>query len=274
MGYLGVSGAVFLVLPFDWMGEFRFATVFFPLFFWVLSAVAEDATAAAGGSAVLRRAVLAGTVLFVAQAIPIFAARTLAFASDPTLPLDDVEAYGGDGFNRLAEVAGLADASLLTPDIGGALLESRLRIIDLAGLCDTRIARAVSSGRPADLHHYVFEEVRPTFIHTHGEFSRITRLYEDPRFERDYVAVNEHIEGPSEWAALWRAGGVAPPWSGDYIRREAVSMETLGAVVTEYRRLELQRFLPWIGPEDRRRAAWPQVAWALDTIRRRVGVEP
>ena len=145
MGYLGVSGAVFLVLPFDWMGELRFATVCFPLFFWVLSASAQDATAA-GSSVVQRRAVLAGTALFVAQAILIFAARTLAFASDPTLPLDDVEAYGGDGFNRLAEVAGVADASLLTPDIGGALLDSRLRIFDLGGLCDERIARSMSSG--------------------------------------------------------------------------------------------------------------------------------
>ena len=111
--------------------------------------------------------------------------------------------------------------------------------------------------------------MRPTFIHTHGEFSRITRLYEEPRFERDYVAVYEHFEGPTAWAARWRAAGVAPPWSGDYIRREAVSPETLQAVRMEYRRLGLQRFLPWIGPEDRRRAGWPQAVWALETIRRR-----
>jgi hypothetical protein len=48
---------------------------------------------------------VAATALFVVQAIPIFAARTLTFASDPALPLEEVASYGGDGFNRLAEVA-------------------------------------------------------------------------------------------------------------------------------------------------------------------------
>jgi hypothetical protein len=38
----------------------------------------------------------------------------------------------------------------------------------------------------------------------------------------------------------------------------------------EYRRLGLERFLPWIGPEDRRRAGWPQAIWALEVIRRGV----
>jgi hypothetical protein len=149
-------------------------------------------------------------------------------------------------------------------------LKSRLRIFDLGGLCDERIARALSSRQLADLHRYVFEEMRPTFIHTHGEFTRVGRLYEDPRFERDYVALYEHVEGPEEWAAQWRAEGAAPPWSGDYVRREAVSPETLHAVRMEYRRLGLERFLPWIGPEDRRRAGWPQAIWALEVIRRGV----
>ena len=271
MGYLGASASLFLVLPHDWMGEFRFATVFFPLLYWVLSALAHDAAGAARDSAVLRRAVLAGTAVFVAQAIPIFAARTMMFASDPTVPLDDIAAYGGDGFNRLAEVAGVADASFLTPDVGGALLKSRLRIFDLGGLCDERIARATSSGQLTDLRRYVFEEMRPTFIHTHGQITYALRLFEDPRFERDYVAVYEHLEGPAEWAARWPAR-VAPPWSGDYIRREAVSLETLNAVRMEYRRLGLQRFLPWLGPEDRRRAGWPQAVWAFETLRRKASV--
>jgi hypothetical protein len=215
---------------------------------------------------------MGGTALFVAQAIPIFAARTLSFASDPTVPLDEIAAFDGDGFNRLAEVAGVTHASLLTPDLGGTLLKSRLRVFDLGGLCDERIARAMSNGQLNDLHRYVFEEVRPTFIHTHGRFTDATRLNDDPRFERDYVAVYEHLEGPAEWAARWRPARVAPPWSGDYIRRDAVSMETLHAVRTEFGRLGLQRFMPWVGPEDRRLAGWPQTVWALQTIRRRASV--
>jgi hypothetical protein len=147
----------------------------------------------------------------------------------------------GRAYERLAlRVRGPAP-SLLAPDLGGTLFESRrLRVYDLVGLCDRTVARTLM-GRTADFHAYVFEHARPTFIHVHGAWSGWARLHEDPRFARDYAPLHERWQAPQE--ARHEAG--QEPWSGDYVRREALATE---AELTRLRRafvaLGLDRPLP------------------------------
>jgi hypothetical protein len=269
LAYLGVSAALYLVMPTDWMGEFRFATAFFPLFFWVLADLAMSVYESLRPKSLARRVVTGAALVFAVQLIAICAGRSLVFAQRPTVPLDDVEMYAGDGFNRLAQIVRVEHGSLLTPDLGGALLDSRLRVYDLAGLCDRRIALAIGSGDRTDLHRYVFEEMKPTFIHTHGAFTRAARLHDDPRFARDYVPIYEHVDGPPEWKKVW-GEEAPPPWSGDYVRRDILGREGVAPVLAEYRRLGLDRFVPWTRPDDRLKAGWPQIAWALTIMARYV----
>jgi hypothetical protein len=263
--YLATAAAVYLLMPRDWMGEFRFATPFFVFLPWWMAGLAADAGATLTLRPAARLAAAAAGIVIAAQFAVIAAARSTVFRDTPTLPLAVVQEFGAEGFDRLAAVLPDRRASLLTPDLGGVLLDSELRIYDLAGLCDREIARALAA--PGDLprlHEYVFGQIRPTFIHTHGAFTRASRLHEDPRFARDYVAIHESHDAPAAWRTMWPGGAVLPPWSGDYVRRDALTTPgQLDALLAEYRRQRMETFAIEPGEAPRLRSGWPQVRWAI-----------
>jgi hypothetical protein len=186
----------------------------------VVYAAAYPASVFAGGLAPtrLRHALAGGVVAFVALTAVRHGARSRDFAEDPVVPFSRVAAFGGHGYNRLADIVGRPGISLLTPDMGGALFYSRMRVYDLAGLCDRVIAHTLRADRPAFLH-YVFDEARPTFIHVHASWAEWADLAADPRLRRDYVAIAERHDGPEEWRREARAD---VPWSADYVRRDAL----------------------------------------------------
>ena len=264
--YLALAMAIYLVMPVDWMGEFRFATPFFLLFFWFGGELVAALADALPATAALRRLTAVVTAIFVLQAGTIFLARSLRFAADPTVPLTVASRFGGHGFNRLAAALPGRPASLLTPDLGGVLLHSELRVYDLAGLCDPVIARSLHQ-RPQALRDYVLGEVRPTFVHTQGAFTRSSALHVDPRFARDYVALHEAHSTDPDWVRLWRGADVPPMW-GDYVRRDALrAPEALASLQETYRQEGLEGYRPWVRPPDRLRAGWPQVRWAVGQLR-------
>jgi hypothetical protein len=151
------------------------------------------------------------------------ARRMVPFAYDPTVPIKVVADYYGHRYNRVAAALGLESASLLAPDVGGVLLYSKLTVIDLGRLCDRTIARTI--GRDVRvLHEYIFEQVRPTFIHVHSSYwVKLASLDEDERFRRDYVPIRtiprldvgdfvrrDALRGPVEPLAAILDGGSLP----------------------------------------------------------------
>jgi hypothetical protein len=259
-----LGAVVHLVLPTDWMGELRFATPFFVLAFWTLGELALAWRASIVLTAPQRWVVAAVVAIGVAQALAIAAGRTLTFAACPAVPLDTVRSVTTRGFNALsAEIGG--ERALLTPDLGGQLLDSRLRVYDLAGLCDRRIAGELSSaGGTARLHDYLLDEARPTFVHISGAFVRLAGLHRDPRFARDYAPLYES----------WRRQGFAlaafsatEPWWGDYVRRDAVGGDAarLDALRAAHRRLGMTAWDVWELPPTR--SSWPRLPRALGTLR-------
>jgi hypothetical protein len=206
-------------------------------------------------------------VVLVIHAAVIFAGRSIEFMHNPPVPLERTARLGGAGFNSLADTLALPEASILTPDLGGVLLDSKLRVFDLAGLCDPVIARNLSiSGDVSRLHDYVFAELKPTFIHTAGTFQRIARLHQDSRFAADYVPLYESWDGPATWSAVW--GGTPPPWWGDYVRRDAAPSElALDRLRTAHRRADLQANGPWVRLAAPLSESWPQISRALSLLR-------
>jgi hypothetical protein len=259
--HLAIAIAAYMLMPFDWMGEFRFATPFFLFFYWFGAELAASLAAALRPTPAQRTLVGVATGLCVAQAGLIFAARTQRFVEDPTVPLTVAARFGGDGFNRLAAALPDRRASVLTPDLGGVLLQSELRVYDLAGLCDPVIARTLHE-RPQALRDYVLGEIRPTFVHTQGAFTRAAALHLDARFARDYLPLHEAASTQPEWIRAWPGADVPPFW-GDYVRRDVVrAPEALASLQQAYRRAGLAAYQPWVRPPDRLRAGWPQVRWA------------
>ena len=117
----------------------------------------------------------------------------------------------GEVFDDYADRLGVDRGTLLLPDVGGTALTSRLAVVDLAGLASYRIAGFRGAHDMSGLRDYVFEESRPTFIHTHGAWD--AGLSADPRLERDYV-----------W--LYRGAGT----DADWVRRDVADRGDLTAL--------------------------------------------
>lgn len=196
----------FCLMPADWMGEYRFATaaILFGVLWLPAAVVAVTARMAAVPRDALRIVSVAALIWLSAG----YYQRTEAFRRDPSVPLAAVRDAFGLRFNALAETLDLPHASLLAPDMGGSLLSSHLRLIDLAGLCDPVIARTRTRNLPA-FYDYIFDVQKPTFIHTHTIWAFQTSFDGDPRFRRDYIPLQE-------WLDTWQV------MAGDYVRRDAI----------------------------------------------------
>jgi hypothetical protein len=218
LAFLVVSALPFLLLPYDWMGEYRFATPFHLFFFpWAVSVAASLREMIPGAPERRRLPAAVAVLLTVGWSLSVFIPRSILFAAAPTVPFAEVEEDFGRRYNHFADRLGIRNGSILLPDIGGTLWASRLRVYDLAGLIDPTIARTREADHKA-FYDYVFDTVKPTFIHTHHYWTLLSGFDLDPRLQRDYLPLNQRIE---RWV-VDMAGGV-PLRSGDYVRREAAA---------------------------------------------------
>lgn len=217
--FAAAAALVYLLLPPDWMPGFRFATPFLPAAYAFLAVVARSVGLALAPRGINPRfAARMAMLAAVGLAVAFFGGWSLLFAAVPTVPFASVARDYGLRFNRYAAMLGVGEGgSILLPDLGGTLWTSRLRVFDLAGLCDKTIARTLRRDSEA-FHDYIFERVRPTFIHTHEYWTAVARFDEDPRFRRDYVPLDE---APDPWV---RAKLGAEIYSGDYLRRDVAEL--------------------------------------------------
>lgn len=223
---LACSWAIYCLLPPDWMDEFRFGTLFFLTLPLVLFALLTDTLAISPLSSHTRKVVfLTAATLVIAHSALVYAPRSLQFAESPTVPFKGVAQRFGIRFNFYANELGISEASFLAPDLGGTLYFSRLRVYDLAGLCNRKIARLISKDHFRDideddtipLRDYVFNNLHPTFIHVHGGWSIRSGFFSDHRFQELYATIQET---PSEWAEEQGYSGI---YSGDYVLKAAIS---------------------------------------------------
>jgi hypothetical protein len=211
--YLVCAAAGVLLLPADWMRENRFFSGFEVVLYVVagleLAYLAQGAGHRAQGLA--SAGALAGAVVALVVSSGWFLDRSLAFSDNPTVPMSEVETYFGDRFEGYAQLLGVEDPSLLTLDIGGLLYASDLRVYDLVGLTDRTIARTLQDDRKA-FHDYVLDDLRPTFIHTHGLYAVYAELDNDPRFRVLYRPICEQTDPWVDhvWHFYW--------YAGDYVR--------------------------------------------------------
>lgn len=219
--FVSVAAAAYVLLPEDWMGEFRFASPLLLLIYLYAAVVTRLFIAGTSLSGTRKNALAAILVLLLtASCVETFSRRTAAFAAEPPTPFDVVAKVNGSRFNRYARELGIRNASLLTPDIGGTLYYSDLRVYDMAGLADRTIARDLYARRDLTAYHdYVFDTLKPSFIETHGHFTFVGRLHEDSRFSRDYQPIVE-FRDPD-----YRDERGSRLTSGVYVRKDAVSAE-------------------------------------------------
>lgn len=230
-------GAVpFLLLPFDWMEEYRFGTPFFPfLYAYAVTLAASLGEMLLPDPARKRLPALVAGLAAVGLSLTFFAGRSILFAATPTVSFQEVVERFGLRYNRYADLLGLDQGSILLPDVGGTLWTSRLRVYDLVGLTDRTIARTLEK-RPEAFYDYIFGEAKPTFIHLHHYWTLQAGLDRDPRFQRDYIPLFRYFEP----AVIERAEGF-PLSSGDFIRREAIEGKEAAVAAIQADLLEYYR---------------------------------
>ena len=104
-------------------------------------------------------------------------------------------------YNAFADELGLEHPTLLLPDLGGTLLLSRARAIDVAGPCDRDVAAIYHERQPpAMLAAYILDHVKPDLIHIHDYWSYRSGLPGNPQFRMEYADLGD----------------------GDYIRRASL----------------------------------------------------
>jgi hypothetical protein len=151
-----------------------------------------------------------------------FARRSAKFAEYLPVPFQVIRDNYARRYDDYAARLGIQGPSVLTPDLGATLYYSQVRIYDLGALADKTIARTLWQDRPA-FYNYVFDVLKPTFIHVHDVWAHLARLDEDPRFRRDYVSIYEY---PDPWVVQRHRMTL---YSGDYVRRDALNPSNAAA---------------------------------------------
>ncbi|MFZ5980770.1 MAG: hypothetical protein ACOYVF_09080 [Candidatus Zixiibacteriota bacterium] len=207
---------VFMIMPNDWMGEYRFATPFF-VFYLMLTGVLFSfvLTRYLRNSRYRTIVGIALVVVLAIVAVKVHYPRLETFYRGKLVAFERIAHLYPFKFNEYAEKLGIKEGSVLLPDVGATLYYSKLRVYDLVGLCDSTIARTVRKDKKR-FYDYVFEDTKPTFIHTHGNWTLLAGFAGDPRFRRDYVPVREY---PDKWIKEVASKDMM---SGDYVRRDAV----------------------------------------------------
>jgi hypothetical protein len=224
LGVIGIftliAALAFMLMPPDWMGEYRFATFFIPCFYVYAVIIAYDfARSLKSRSGVWGPALTIIAICVILFVLYGFGERTRAFAANPTMPLSQVQRIVGLKLNYYAEILDIGNGSILAPDIGGALFSSKLKVHDLAGLADKEMASFLRDQRSAlEMRNYVLERMKPTFIFVHGFWTKNSGLNMDPRFTEQYVPL---VEYPDDYIQTrWNLENVS---SGIYVRRDATT---------------------------------------------------
>jgi hypothetical protein len=211
---LVLAVGAFVVLEPDWMGQLRFATPVWPTAVMVVAVAVARIVQLARWPGRVAAAALAAVVA-ASSGGPVLG-QVQRFRAEPTVPMC-VVAETGRVVEGYADLLGLRSGTVLTPDIGGVALASRMVVVDTVGLAEPRIALFWRSGDMAGLRDHVFDDVRPTFVTSHTVWSAQTGIPADPRMARDYVEIAT-INGSGQWV---RRDALADPAELGALRRFA-----------------------------------------------------
>lgn len=212
---------VYILLPGDWMGEQRFATLFYPAAYLIISISLVTTPLQT-----VFKVTLTGAFLIFSGWNAL--SRMSEFIDHPVISMEEVEDRSRQ-FESWASTLQIEKASIMTADVGGILWRNKLELIDSGMLTDRLIAKMIGESSLksdiAGLHNYIFEIRKPNFIATRAYHSWILHLDSDPRFRRDYIPIREYLDG---WV-LRRYG--EEQFSGDYVRRDKISSQKALAII-------------------------------------------
>ncbi len=211
-----ISLIIHIVMPNDWMGEYRFATLFIIFYYSTLIILTTLIMNFLFHKYRYKEAIKVFVfIVLLAGITKEHYQRYNTFIDAPVVAFEGVKRYYSDRFDNYSDKLNLKSASILLPDIGATLFYSKLRVYDLVGLTDPVTARTLRKDK-VRFYNYVFDEIKPTFIHIHGNWTYQSNLDSDPRFREDYIPISEYQD-----AYVKKQTGLEL-MSGDFIRKDAI----------------------------------------------------
>jgi len=224
--FLFIGASVFypIYVGSDWMMQYRIMFPFYPLAYLLVTggvlALTKSYLSGLSGNSQAKKASRLIAVFVTIGVLFFLIYPNLSFAekakNHPTVPFSNVARHG-EKFRDWAEKASLENPTWLQPDIGGASYKTDIQIIDLAKLADVHLAHW--NYREDFFRDYIFEERKPTFVHTHCIWSHRSNVNEYPEFRRDYIPIQENechiLDLPGDEIIL----------NGDYVRKDAFVKE-------------------------------------------------
>ncbi len=211
-----ISATIYLLLPYDWMDGYRFATSFL-LFFYIILISGYECLAE--GSPTLQKTHRYVVLFFCIYTLCLSSTQTLRFKAHPPIPVSEV-LDTSKRFEDYSHMLDIKSPSILIADIGGFLYRNNIRVYDLGMLCDKTIAESLGEGsNVTDLnrfHNYLFDTIKPTFIATRAYHSWIAKLDQDPRFRESYTPIFQYTD---QWILNRYKETI---FSGDFIRNDVI----------------------------------------------------
>ncbi len=214
-----ISATIYLLLPYDWMPGFRFATAFVFLFNIFIITACEGLVAQSTQKKQSQRVYLQLVLCLCIYTVILSAFRTMDFKSHKPIPITEV-LDTSERFEEYAKKLGIPEPSILIADVGGFLYRDNIRVYDLGMLCNKTIAKSLGEGISSpDLdrfHDYVFDDNRPSFIATRAYHSWIAKLDNDTRFRDYYIPIFQYTD---QWVLARYKETII---SGDFIRKDLI----------------------------------------------------
>jgi hypothetical protein len=223
--FASLAFLAYIVLPNDWMGEYRFGTLAFSGTYLLGFVVLAQIPLAGRGLKSRPAVVVIAGVVALAGCVQPFVERERSVLDSSVAPLESV-ARSAWKYNELARGLGLKHPVLLLPDLGGTLLLSNSRVVDVAGLCDRFIARMYKTdAQPAQFAQYILDTVQPDLVHVQLYWSWKSGIH-SPQFaaqyidlgDDDYVRRSSLPPGMDEVTARAIKEHLPPPPSGEALR--------------------------------------------------------
>jgi tetratricopeptide (TPR) repeat protein len=202
-GLLGATSLYVVYVGGDWWWEFRFISPLVPIIALLIVRGLQRVRV------MLRREPIAFALLLGAALLLLLRPNVQASALRQSTPDRDMIGMWNIGergmtFREYAEMADISNPTYLELDVGGTSYFSQLKIVDLGLLADVHLARFKYYA--PFFKQYVFAEHRPHFVHTHGVFTRNSRITSYRELWESYIPIDYN---PDQY------GG-----SGDFVRKD------------------------------------------------------
>jgi len=194
--------AIFLLLPYDHLGWYRYATPFIVLSYPALILFARTAFKTLEHKRGTRAIQLSLLVLVCIGSLVMGSIITFKRFHHPPLDIEEVATRYVYPLDKLAQGLTWDTYKLYTPDAGAPLWYNRAEVYDCLGLLDTTLAFNFME-KPHRYTTYLIDSVQPDLVALHGAWRSESTLQNSPAFSESYTLLDSNFVAGAGQPRVW-----------------------------------------------------------------------